>query len=292
MAARQTLEELAELPVSLEIASDMLDRRPPIFRDDTCFFVSQSGETADTMGALRYAKACGALCVGITNTVGSAIDRETDTGIHINAGCEIGVASTKAYTSQIITLTLTALSLCADSIAKRPYCNDLVNGLAALPAAVKRALDLQDSIKVLAEDLKGENSLLVFGRGRNYATAMEAALKVKEVSYMHSEGINAGEMKHGPLALVDETLPILVVATQDAMHNKMQGVIQQLLARKARLIIMINEGDTETEAVCAFTSAQLVGFKGIPGVFQGIPGVVDACAWSPSMQCWKNCLCV
>ncbi len=136
------------------------------------------GETADTMGALRYAKACGALCVGITNTVGSAIDRETDTGIHINAGCEIGVASTKAYTSQIITLTLSALTLCEDSIAKRPYCNDLVNGLANLPAAVKQVLDLQEGIMQLASTLKDENSLLVFGRGRNYATAMEAALKV------------------------------------------------------------------------------------------------------------------
>ena len=245
MCSRQCMEELTELPVVLELASDLLDRKCPIFRDDTCVFVSQSGETADTLQAMKYAKAAGALCVGITNTVGSAIARESDCGIHINAGAEIGVASTKAYTSQIVAITMMALVLSEDKISKRERRNQIIDSLCNLPDAVTRCLRLDAQIKELAAELKDEQSLLVFGRGRNYATAMEAALKVKEVSYMHSEGILAGEMKHGPLALVDEKMPIIVVATMDAMHNKMQGVIQQLMARKARLIIVCNEEDAD-----------------------------------------------
>jgi glucosamine--fructose-6-phosphate aminotransferase (isomerizing) len=245
MCTRQTMEELTDIPVVLEIASDLLDRRCPIFRDDTVFFVSQSGETADTLRALDYAKASGALCIGVTNTVGSAIARQTHCGIHINAGAEIGVASTKAYTSQIAAITMIALVLSEDTISKRVRRDEIIDGLCQLADCVRGALKLNDQIREMSEELKDEQSLLVFGRGRNYATAMEAALKVKEVSYMHSEGINAGEMKHGPLALVDDKLPIVVVATQDTMHNKMQGVIQQLMARSARLIIVCNEEDEE-----------------------------------------------
>lgn len=245
MCSRQTVEELTEIPVVLELASDLLDRRCPIFRDDTCVFVSQSGETADTMRALEYAKASGALCIGITNTVGSAIARYTHAGIHINAGAEIGVASTKAYTSQIVAITMMALVLSDDVISKRERRDEIIDSLCNLPDAIRSCLKLDASIRELSEALKDEQSLLVFGRGRNYATAMEAALKVKEVSYMHSEGINAGEMKHGPLALVDEHMPIIVIATMDEMYNKMQGVIQQLMARNARLIIVCNEEDTD-----------------------------------------------
>lgn len=247
MCARQTMEELTDIPVVLELASDLLDRRCPIFRDDTCVFVSQSGETADTLRALEYAKASGALSVGVTNTVGSAIARNTHCGIHINAGAEIGVASTKAYTSQIVAITMMALVLSEDTISKRQRRDEIIDSLCNLPTAITRALKLNDKIRAMALELKDEQSCLVFGRGRNYATAMEAALKIKEVSYMHSEGINAGEMKHGPLALVDDKLPIVVVATQDAMHNKMQGVIQQLMARGARLMIVANEEDDDME---------------------------------------------
>lgn len=245
LCSRQTVEELTQVPVVLELAGDILDRRCPIFRDDTCIFVSQSGETADTMRAMEYAKESGALCVGITNTVGSAIARSSHCGIHINAGAEIGVASTKAYTSQIVAITMMAIVLAEDQISKRKRIDEIVDSLLDLPDAIRTCLALDDKIKELAADLKDENSLLVFGRGRNYATAVEAALKVKEVSYMHSEGINAGEMKHGPLALVDEHMPIIVIATMDEMHNKMQGVIQQLMARSARLIIVCNEDDID-----------------------------------------------
>lgn len=243
-------KQLADVPVCLELASDLMDRRAPLARDDACVFVSQSGETADTLGALRYAKAAGALCVGVTNTVGSAIARDTHCGVHINAGCEIGVASTKAYTSQIVALTMMALALSDDSIARRAARDAVIDDLARLPKAVAKALELDGAMRDLAASLVNENSLLVFGRGYNYATALEAALKVKEVSLMHSEGILAGEMKHGPLALVDENLPIVVVATKDRMHTKMKSVIAQLRARHARLIVICNEGDDKIADVC------------------------------------------
>lgn len=248
LAARKTLEEFANMPVVVELAGDFMDREAPVFRDDTCVFVSQSGETADTLRALDYAKAKGALCVGITNTVGSAISNATHCGVHLNAGFEIGVASTKAYTSQIVALTMMAMLLGADSRAKAPKRIAAMRALSMLPDAVRGALKLDDEMKLLAEQLKDAQSLIFFGRGYNYSTALEAALKVKEVALIHSEGINAGEMKHGPLALVDETLPIVVIATMDNMHRKMESVIQQLLARSAKLIILCNTEDTAMDA--------------------------------------------
>ncbi|EIE25165.1 isomerising glucosamine-fructose-6-phosphate aminotransferase [Coccomyxa subellipsoidea C-169] len=258
LACRQTMEELAELPVSLELASDLLDRRAPIFRDDMCVFVSQSGETADTLKALEYAKERGALCIGVTNTVGSAIARSTHCGVHINAGCEIGVASTKAYTSQMVALTMMALALSEDSIRLRPKRNSIIDALGVLPDQIREVLKLDAEMLSLAEQLKEEQSLLVFGRGYNYATALEAALKVKEVALMHSEGILAGEMKHGPLALVDELLPIIVIATRDRMYQKMLSVVQQLLARGARLIILCNSGDSDMQEICASGGSRLI----------------------------------
>lgn len=251
VAARPTLEKLVGLPVALELASDLLDRQGPIFRDDSCVFVSQSGETADTLAALAYAKGCGALCIGVTNTVGSALARGTHCGLHINAGAEIGVASTKAYTSQIVALTMMALALSSDSIKKKVLRDEMVDALVSLPSVVEETLaSVEDGIRALAEQLKEQSSLLVFGRGYNYATAMEAALKVKEVALMHSEGILAGEMKHGPLALVDEHMPILVVATQDVMHGKMLAVLSQLRSRCAeQLIVLRCEGDDAVEMI-------------------------------------------
>ncbi|KAJ7562148.1 hypothetical protein O6H91_03G056500 [Diphasiastrum complanatum] len=243
LAARPIIEELSGVPVTMELASDLVDRQGPIYREDTAVFVSQSGETADTLQALEYAKSNGALCVGITNTVGSAIARGTHCGVHINAGCEIGVASTKAYTSQIAVMTMVALALGDDSISCRVRREAIIDDLFDLPSKVKEVLKLDTEMKELAKLLMEEQSLLIFGRGYNYATALEGALKVKEVALMHSEGILAGEMKHGPLALVDETLPIIVIATCDATFSKQQSVIQQLQARKGRLIVMCTKGD-------------------------------------------------
>jgi len=245
LACRPVLEKLVQVPVSMELASDLLDRPTPIFRNDTCIFMSQSGETADTLRSLEVALQRGALCVGITNTVGSAIARRTHCGVHINAGAEIGVASTKAYTSQIVVLLLLALALSSDSISSQESRRTIIRGLAGVSGAVKKALELDSAIVDLAERLKDEHSLLIFGRGSNYATAIEGALKVKEVSLMHSEGILAGEMKHGPLALVDENIPIVVIATQDSLYGKMISVIEQLRARSANLIVICNEEDEE-----------------------------------------------
>ncbi|KMT18775.1 hypothetical protein BVRB_2g028910 isoform B [Beta vulgaris subsp. vulgaris] len=243
LAARPILEELSGIPVTMEIASDLVDRQGPIYREDTAVFVSQSGETADTLQALEYALENGALCVGITNTVGSAIARNTHCGVHINAGSEIGVASTKAYTSQIAVMAMLALAIADDTISNQSRREDIIDGLFELPRRVKEVLQLDQEMEELAKQLIDEQSLLVFGRGYNYATALEGALKVKEVSLMHSEGILAGEMKHGPLALVDENLPIVVIATRDACFSKQQSVIQQLHARKGRLIVMCSKGD-------------------------------------------------
>lgn len=262
LAARSTIEQLAEVGVVLELASDLLDRRCPIFRDDTCVFVSQSGETADTLQALSYAKSQGALCVGITNTVGSAISRATDCGIHQNAGYEIGVASTKAYTSQIVCMTMMALAVSRDSAAKSQWRKEVVEELALLPSKVREALKLDESMRALAskvDDLaKQSNSLLFFGRGANYATALEAALKMKEVALIHSEGILAGEMKHGPLALVDETLPIIVIATGDKMYAKMHSVVQQLLARNAQLLVICDEHDAAMDSWAQSSNVSLI----------------------------------
>ncbi|CEF98105.1 Glucosamine-fructose-6-phosphate aminotransferase, isomerising [Ostreococcus tauri] len=243
IAIRSLMEELTELPVTLELASDVLDRQCPFFRDDSIIFISQSGETADTLRALEYAKSKGALCIGIVNVVGSAISRATDCGIHINAGAEIGVASTKAYTCQITAMVLLTLALSEDSRSLHDRRMEIMRGLADLPDNMRRALELDQQMLSLAKTLVNENSLLLFGRGFNYATALEGALKVKEVALLHSEGILAGEMKHGPLALVDDTLPLVVIATRDSSYVKQKSVIEQLRARDARCILIVGEND-------------------------------------------------
>ncbi|CAM0874372.1 unnamed protein product [Alopecurus aequalis] len=243
LAARPFVEELTGIPVTMEVASDLVDTQGPIYREDTVVFVSQSGETADTLVALEYALGNGALCVGITNTVGSTLSRRTHCGIHINAGCEIGVASTKAYTSQIVVMAMMALAIGSDQLSTQARRESIITGLSSLPSHASEVLKLDGEMKELASSLVDSESLLVFGRGFNYATALEGALKVKEVALMHSEGMLAGEMKHGPLALVDENLPIIVIATRDTCFSKQKSVIQQLLSRKGRLIVMCSEGD-------------------------------------------------
>ncbi|KAL3134958.1 hypothetical protein ABBQ32_007918 [Trebouxia sp. C0010 RCD-2024] len=273
LACRQT-EELTDIPVSLEIASDLLDRLCPVFRDDAYIFVSQSGETADTLRALRYAKQQGALCIGITNTVGSAIARDTDCGININAGFEIGVASTKAYTSQIVAITMMALALSEDSRAKAAVREEIVASLEALPDVIREVLKLDGDIQKLAAELKDANSLLLFGRGYNYATALEAALKVKELVYMHSEGILAGEMKHGPLALVDEHMPMIVLATQDRACNKMHSVVQQLRARGAAPLVVCKFGDDQIAGVCEGGESRLIRVPKVADALQPSVNVV------------------
>jgi len=247
IASRALLEELTELPVMLDLASDFLDRNTPIFRDDVCFFISQSGETADTLNALRYCKQRGALIVGITNTVGSTISRESHCGVHINAGPEIGVASTKAYTSQILSLTMFGLVLSEDRMSFRPRRQEIINCLKDLPDLIKEVLKQDEKVLNIAKQLYQNRSILIMGRGYNFSTCLEGALKIKELTYMHCEGIQSGELKHGPLALVDETVPIIMLIMRDNVHTKCMNALQQVTARKGRPIIVCEKGDTETQ---------------------------------------------
>ncbi|CAJ1058592.1 glutamine--fructose-6-phosphate aminotransferase 2 [Cheilinus undulatus] [Xyrichtys novacula] len=270
VATRQILEELTEVPVMVELASDFLDRNTPVFRDDVCFFISQSGETADTLMALRYCKAHGALTVGITNTVGSSICRETDCGVHINAGPEIGVASTKAYTSQFVALIMFALMMSEDRLSLQPRRQEIINGLKMLPELIKKVLELNEKIKAIANELYQQRSLLVMGRGFNYATCLEGALKIKEITYMHSEGILAGELKHGPLALIDKDMPVIMVIMKDACYTKCQNALQQVTARSGRPIILCCEDDPEITK----NAYQTIELPHVVDCLQGILSVI------------------
>ncbi|KAI9028083.1 glutamine:fructose-6-phosphate amidotransferase [Phycomyces nitens] len=244
LATRPAFEELTEIPTQMDLASDFLDRRTAVFRDDVCVFVSQSGETADTILAMRYCLERGALTVGVTNTVGSSISRETHCGVHINAGPEIGVASTKAYTSQYIALLMMALQLAEDRSSMTARREEIIEGLFRLPDQIKTVLASDSSLQQLAANtLSSEKSLLIMGRGYQNATCLEGALKIKEISYMHSEGILAGELKHGPLALVDENMPVILIMTKDSLYPKVQSALQQVTARKGQPIIICNTGD-------------------------------------------------
>lgn len=249
VATRQLVEELTALPVSVEVASDFLDRSTPIFRDDTCFFISQSGETADTLKALEYCKARGALCVGITNTVGSVIARLTDCGVHLNAGPEVGVASTKCYTSQIISIILIAMQLSQDKLSTQKRRQEIAEGLSLLSTTVHETLTLSRQVKELAVRIKDAKTLLLLGRGYQFATCLEGALKIKEIAYVHTEGLNSGELKHGPLALVDPETPIIMLCTKDSLYSKAQSALQVVLARQGRPIVFCTKGDQDVKAL-------------------------------------------
>ena len=263
MAVRGAFEELTEIPISVELASDFLDRAAPVFRDDTCVFVSQSGETADSLLALRYCLERGALTVGIVNSVGSSISMLTHCGVHINCGPEIGVASTKAYTSQFVAMIMFALSLSEDRASKAARRAEIIDGLGKVSEQFREILKLNDSIKEMcAKFLQNQKSLLLLGRGSQYSTALEGALKIKEISYLHCEAVMSGELKHGVLALVDENLPIIMILTRDDIFAKSLNAYQQgkpfntpesfvladqtiVIARAGRPIVICNKDDPE-----------------------------------------------
>jgi len=249
MAVRGVFEELTEIPIAVELASDFLDRQAPVFRDDTCVFVSQSGETADSLMALRYCLERGALTVGIVNVVGSSISLLTHCGVHINAGPEIGVASTKAYTSQFVAMVMFALSLSEDRASKQKRREDIMDGLAKVSDQFREILKLNDPIKEMcAKFFKNQKSLLLLGRGSQFSTALEGALKIKEISYLHCEAVMSGELKHGVLALVDENLPIIMILTRDNIFAKSLNAYQQVIARGGRPIVICNTNDEEFPA--------------------------------------------
>jgi glucosamine--fructose-6-phosphate aminotransferase (isomerizing) len=238
------IEEYAQVPVEVEYASEYRYRRPIIREDDVVLAISQSGETADTLAAIRLAKEKGALVLGICNVVGSSIARETHAGIYTHAGVEIGVASTKAFTAQVTVLTLLALRLARkyQTISDERYF-EIVDDLLTVPDKIQSILISHPKIKTIAEKYKDSVNALYLGRGYLFPVALEGALKLKEISYIHAEGYAAGEMKHGPIALIDNNLPVVVVAAKDRYYEKVVSNIQEVKARKGNLIAVITEGD-------------------------------------------------
>lgn len=239
------LEEFARIPVEVEYASEFRYRDPIIEEGTIVIAISQSGETADTFAALREAKRKGAIILGVCNVVGSSIARETDAGIYIHAGPEIGVASTKAFTSQVTVLALLAILLGRKKGISAAQGRWMVRELKQLPGLVANILDNTEPIKRLAEKFKDHRNFLYLGRGFNFPIALEGALKLKEISYIHAEGYPAAEMKHGPIALIDEDMPVVFIATQDGTYEKVLSNIEEVKARKGIVIALCTEGDTE-----------------------------------------------
>lgn len=238
------IEEYARIPVEVEYASEFRYRNPILNSDDVVIAISQSGETADTLAALRMAKERGATILGICNVVGSSIARETDAGVYTHAGVEIGVASTKAFTAQVTVITLLALKLAKEKGMITPALYlDLIKELAEIPEKVKSILVKHPHIKEVAAKYKDSINALYLGRGYLFPVALEGALKLKEISYIHAEGYAAGEMKHGPIALVDDNLPVIVVAAKDHYYEKIVSNIQEVKARKGNIIAVVTEGD-------------------------------------------------
>ncbi|RYZ29705.1 MAG: glutamine--fructose-6-phosphate transaminase (isomerizing) [Chitinophagaceae bacterium] len=244
LVAEYIFEELCRVNVEVEYASEFRYRNPVINKGDVIIAISQSGETADTLVAIENAKKQGAIILGVVNVVGSSIARISDAGAYTHAGPEIGVASTKAFTAQLAVLTMIALKIGYDkgTLDKDRYIK-LLRELDAVPEKVKTVLEQKDHIKALAEKYKDASDSLFLGRGYNFPVALEGALKLKEISYIHAEGYPAAEMKHGPIALVDENLPVVFVATKDSYHEKVISNMQEIKARKGKVIAVINESD-------------------------------------------------
>lgn len=249
LIGKYIIEDIARIPVFAEYASEYRYRNPIIPEDTLVFVISQSGETADTLGALREAKAKGARVLAITNVVGSTIARESDGGTYIHAGSEIGVASTKAFTSQVTIMTLLAILLGRMNYLSTVKGMEYISELEKIPSKVEKILALNKYIRNIADTIKDCKNALYLGRGINYPVAMEGALKLKEISYIHSEGYPAAEMKHGPIALIDENMPVIAIATKDPLYDKIYSNLQEVRARKGRLITIATEGDTELSKI-------------------------------------------
>ncbi|MGD9898327.1 MAG: glutamine--fructose-6-phosphate transaminase (isomerizing) [Calditrichaceae bacterium] len=237
------IEEFCRIPVEVEYASEFRYRDPIIGKDEVVIAISQSGETADTLAALREGKRKGALVLGIVNAVGSTIARETDAGVYIHAGPEIGVASTKAFTSQVTVLALITIMLARRKNMSSAQGRQMVQDLLEIPNKVQRILDQNDTIRKLAEDYHDHRNFLYLGRGYNFPVALEGALKLKEISYIHAEGYPAAEMKHGPIALIDKDMPVVFLATKDVIYDKVISNIEEVRARKGKVICIATEGD-------------------------------------------------
>ena len=244
LIGKQILESLCRIPVEVEYASEFRYRNPVITSKDVVIAISQSGETADTLAAIKLAKENGAFIYGICNAIGSSIPRSTDTGSYIHVGPEIGVASTKAFTGQVTVLSMLALALAKEkgTISNEAYLS-IVKELHAIPQKMEEVLKLNDRIADLSRIFTYARNFLYLGRGYNYPVALEGALKLKEISYIHAEGYPAAEMKHGPIALIDSDMPVVVIATHNAMYEKVLNNIQEIKARKGKVIAIVTEGD-------------------------------------------------
>ena len=253
LVAEYLFEDFTRIPVEVEYASEFRYRNPIIYPDDVVIAISQSGETADTIAAINIAKEKGAFVYGICNVVGSTISRITDTGCYTHAGPEIGVASTKAFTTQITVISLIGLYLGkANGTLSRSQYQEYVTELSALPAKVEKILESQAFIEEVATSFKTAQNCIYLGRGYNFPVALEGALKLKEISYIHAEGYPAAEMKHGPIALIDKEMPVVVIATKKGYYEKVVSNIQEIKSREGRIIAIVSEGDTQVKALADY----------------------------------------
>jgi glucosamine--fructose-6-phosphate aminotransferase (isomerizing) len=253
LVAEYLIEDLARIPVEVEYASEFRYRNPIISEDDVVIAISQSGETADTLAAIEMAKERGATIFGVCNVVGSSIPRATHAGSYTHAGPEIGVASTKAFTAQVTVLTLMALQIAnrRGTITQSRF-HSLLNELETIPAKVEEALKSNEKVKEIAQRYKDARNFLYLGRGYGFPVALEGALKLKEISYIHAEGYPAAEMKHGPIALIDEEMPVVVIATKNASYEKVVSNIQEVKARKGKIIAIVTEGDHDVKKMADY----------------------------------------
>jgi len=244
------IEEFARIPVEVEYASEFRYRNPIITSKDVVIAISQSGETADTLAAIKLAKSKGAFVFGVCNVVGSSIARETHAGAYTHAGPEIGVASTKAFTTQITVLTLISLKLAKEKgTLSKPTFHNYLRALALIPSQVEQLLNIDEKVKEIAAVYKDARNCLYLGRGFNFPVALEGALKLKEISYIHAEGYPAAEMKHGPIALIDENMPIFVIATSKGHYEKVVSNIQEIKSRSGKIIAIVTEGDIQVKEI-------------------------------------------
>ncbi len=253
LVAEHLFETLVRIPVEVEYASEFRYRDPIIREDDVLIAISQSGETADTLAAVEIGKKHGATVIGICNVVGSTLARETMAGSYTHAGPEIGVASTKAFTAQVTVLTLMALSLAEKkgTISKSQY-HQLINDLESIPNKISQVLEQEQHIQRIAQYVATKPNAMFLGRGVNFPVALEGALKLKEISYIHAEGYPAAEIKHGPIALVDTNMPVIVIATEQKTYDKVVSNIQEIIARKGTIISVVTEGDTAVKKMSKF----------------------------------------
>ena len=254
LVAEYLIEDLCRIPVEVEYASEFRYRNPVINEGDIVIAISQSGETADTLAAIEMAKGKGAIVLGLVNTVGSSIARICHEGAYLHAGPEIGVASIKAFTAQLTVLTMVALRMAQKkgTITNTKY-HELLVELDSIPDKVEKALEVDESIQKISDLFKNSQNFLYLGRGHNFPVALEGALKLKEISYIHAEGYPAAEMKHGPIALIDEKMPVVVIATRDSSYEKIVSNIQEVKARKGVVIAIVTEGDDLIPSMVDFT---------------------------------------